>query len=193
MITTDDPDLARRMRQFRNHGITTDHRQRESMGSWAYEMVDLGYNYRLTDFQCALGLSQLKKLPAWVERRRAIARHYDEAFADLPAVQPLRVGPDVLHAYHIYPIQLDLDRLRVDRAAIFAALRAENIGVNVHYIPVHLHPFYRRRFGTAPGLCPVAESAYERLITLPLYPGMTEADVTDVRTAVTKVVNNYRR
>jgi perosamine synthetase len=121
MISTDDPDLARKMRLFRNHGITTDHRQREKTGSWQYEMVDLGYNYRLTDLQCALGLSQLKKLPAWLARRRALARRYDEAFADIPAVRPLRLNPDVEHAYHLYTIQLELERLRVDRAAVFAA------------------------------------------------------------------------
>lgn len=189
MITTDDAELARRLRLFRNHGITTDHRQRERAGSWSYEMVDLGYNYRLTDIQCALGLSQLKKAPAWLGRRRAIAQLYDQAFADLAAVQPLHTRPDALHAYHLYPIQLVLERLRTDRGTVFAALRAENIGVNVHYIPVHLHPFYRDKFGTGHGMCPVAEAAYERLITLPLFPGMTDADATDVIQAVKKVVH----
>ena len=160
MITTDDLDLARRMRVFRNHGITADHRQREQQGSWFYKMVDLGYNYRITDFQCALGMSQLRKLPDWVARRQAIARRYDEAFAEVPAIQPLVVRDEVSHAYHLYVIQLKLNQLAVDRAEVFAALRAENIGVNVHYIPVHLHPFYRQRFGTGPGDCPVAEAPW---------------------------------
>jgi perosamine synthetase len=190
MITTDDPELARRMRVFRNHGITTDHRQREAKGSWFYEMVDLGYNYRLTDLQCALGMSQLRKLPGWVARRQEIARRYDTAFAEMPVVQPLGVRDDVSHAYHLYVIRLDLTQLRVTRAEVFAALRAEGIGVNVHYIPVHLHPFYRERFGTRPGLCPVAEEAYERLLSLPVFPKMNNADVEDVILAVRKVLSN---
>lgn len=192
LITTDDPELARRMRLFRNHGITTDHRQREQQGSWAYEMVDLGYNYRLTDIQCALGLSQLGKLPGWVARRQAIAAHYDAAFAEMTAVHPLAVRPGVSHAYHLYMVRLDLGRLTVDRATIFQALRVEGIGVNVHYIPVHLHPFYRQRFSTGPGLCPVAEAAYEELITLPIFPAMSEQDVDDVVTAVGKVTSYYQ-
>ena len=193
MITTDDPRLAWRMRVFRNHGITTDHRQREEQGSWFYEMVELGYNYRLTDIQCALGMSQLRKVPAWITRRREIACRYDAAFSEIPAVKPLEVRDDVCHAYHLYVIQLDLTRLRVDRARIFAALRAEGIGVNVHYIPVHLHPFYQRHFGTGIGMCPVAETAYERIITLPIFPRMSERDVDDVITAVEKVIGAYQR
>jgi perosamine synthetase len=193
MITTDAPELARRMRIFRNHGITTDHRQREKEGSWFYEMVELGYNYRLTDVQCVLGLSQLRKLPGWVKRRQAIAQRYDEAFADLPVVQPLTVREEVSHAYHLYMVQLDLERLSVDRAQVFTALVAEGIGVNVHYIPVHLHPFYRENFGTGPRLCPVAEAAYERLITLPMFPRMSDEDVEDVIMAVRKVTEAYVR
>jgi len=193
MVVTGDAALADRMRSFRNHGITTDARQREREGAWFYEMVELGYNYRLSDVQCALGLSQLRKLPGWVARRRDIARRYDAAFREVPAVAPLEVRANALHAYHLYVVRLDLDRLRADRAEVFAALRAEGIGVNVHYIPVHLHPFYRRRFGTGPGLCPVAEAAYERLLSLPLFPAMTDADVADVIEAVAKVAEAYAR
>jgi perosamine synthetase len=193
MITTHDSSLAQRMRTFRNHGITTDHRQRQEQGSWFYEMVDLGYNYRLTDFQCALGISQLRKLPAWVVRRQAIARQYDAAFTEMPAVQPLAVRGDVSHAYHLYVVRFDLDSLNAARTDIFAALRAEGIGVNVHYIPVHLHPFYRQHFGTAPGLCPVAEAAYEVIVSLPMFPQMSDADVADVVTAVQKIVTHFRR
>ena len=191
VVTTDHPGLAERMGIFRNHGITSDHRKREAEGSWFYEMVDLGYNYRLTDLQCALGVSQLRKLAAWVGRRQAIARRYDTAFADLAAVRPLSVRPDVSHAYHLYVIALDLSRLRVKRETIFAALRAEGIGVNVHYVPVHLHPFYQKRFGTGPGRCPVAEAAYARIISLPIFPAMTDRDVEDVIAAVRKVMRAY--
>lgn len=187
MITTDDDESAARMRVFRNHGITTDHRQRAQTGGFFYEMVDLGYNYRITDFQCALGISQLKKLSGWVAKRQQIAAWYGAAFADIDYVHPLTVRPDVEHGYHLYMVQFDLDRLGMTRAEIFAALRAENIGVNVHYIPVHYHPYYRQRFGTGPGLCPVAEAAYERLVTLPMFPAMTEGDVADVAHAIRKL------
>jgi perosamine synthetase len=193
MVTTDDPDLAHRMRVFRNHGVTTDHRQREQQGSWSYEMLDLGYNYRLTDFQCALGISQLQKLPEWVARRQEIAPRYSAAFAVMPAVHPLSVREDASHAYHLYVIQLDLEELRATRRQIFAALRAEGIGVNVHYIPAHLHPFYRERFGTGPGICPVAEAAYERVITLPIFPTMSDKDIADVIAGVRKVLEVYKR
>ena len=191
-VTTDDPELARRLRVFRNHGITTEARERQEAGAWFYEMEALGYNYRLTDIQCALGISQLSKLAEFVRRRRGIARRYDEALAGIPEVRPLTVRKGVSHAYHIYVIQLDLGRLRVDRGQVFAALRAEGIGVNVHYIPVHLHPFYRRRFGTGYGDCPIAEYAYERIITLPVSPAMSAEDADSTIAAVRKVVNYYR-
>jgi len=193
VITTDDPALARRMRVFRNHGITSDHRQREQQGSWFYEMVDLGYNYRLTDFQCALGMNQLRKLPSWVVRRQVIAGRYDAAFAEIPAVELLGVLAEVSHAYHLYVVRLKPDQLEGDRATIFRALRAEGIGVNVHYLPVHLHPFYRERFGTGQGLCPVAEAAYEEIISLPIFPRMSDADVEDAIAAMRKVVEAYLR
>jgi perosamine synthetase len=174
------------MRAFRNHGITTDHRQREAQGSWYYEMVDLGYNYRLTDFQCALGLSQLQKLPGWVARRRQLAAWYSVAFNALPAVAPLGVRPEVSHAYHLYVVRLNLERLAADRGTIFRALRAENIGVNVHYVPVPWHPFYQR-LGYGKGHWPVAERSYERILSLPLFPGMSDQDARDVISAVGKV------
>ncbi|MFC2095148.1 UDP-4-amino-4,6-dideoxy-N-acetyl-beta-L-altrosamine transaminase [Candidatus Bipolaricaulota bacterium] len=193
MITTDDPKLARRMRVFRNHGITTDHQKREQQGSWFYEMVDLGYNYRLTDLQCALGLSQLRKLSEWVKHRQEIAQRYNTAFAEISAVRPLDAREDVSHAYHLYVIRLDLEQVRCTRTEVFAALRAEGIGVNVHYIPVHLHPFYRERFGTAPGMCPTAEAAYEELLSLPIFPRMVDQDAEDVITAVRKVIGVFQR
>ncbi len=176
MITTDDQRLADRMRLFRNHGISTDHRQRDAQGSWFYEMMELGYNYRITDFQCALGMSQLNKLPKWIERRREIACRYDEAFKNIPHVKPLSVRIETFHAYHLYIIRLDLDGTNLDRSVVFRKLREAEIGANVHYIPVHLHPFYRNRFDTHPGLCPVAERAYERIISLPMYPALALED-----------------
>lgn len=193
VITTNNSELAQRMRIFRNHGITTDHRQRAEQGSWFYEMVDLGYNYRLTDFQCALGFSQLQKLPGWVKRRQEIAQRYDAALAEIPAVIPLQTQPGVSHVYHLYVIKLNLGELQVGRDKIFAALRAEGIGVNVHYIPVHFHPYYRRQLGTKAKLCPVAETAYEQILTLPLFPGMNHQDTEDVITALAKVIKAYQK
>lgn len=177
MITTDNGDLAGRMRIFRNHGITSDHREREQKGSWYYEMVDLGYNYRITDLQCALGISQLKKLEKWVERRRRIAGTYDAHFSRMSWLQPLRVTHHARHSYHLYAVLVNTDLTGVDRSAIFGQLRSKGIGVNVHYIPVHLHPFYRERFGTGPGLCPNAERAYQRILSLPMFHAMTDDQV----------------
>ena len=191
MITTNNAHLARRMRVFRNHGITTDHRQREQRGSWFYEMAELGYNYRSSDIQCALGLSQLQKLSIWVCRRQEIAGLYQKAFAQMPAIVPLRVRTDVSHAYHLYVVRLDLERLSVDRGTFFAALRAEGIGVNVHYVPVHLHPFYRERFGTGPGMCPQAEDAYTHIVSLPVFPMMSDSDVEDVIGAIRKIARAF--
>lgn len=176
MITLDDPELARRMKQFRNHGIPTDARQREGQGTWYYEMQTLGFNYRISDLQCALGLSQLRKLAPWVARRQEIARRYDDAFAANPGIRPLRVADDVAHAYHLYVVRIPGS----DRGDVFRQLRASGVGVNVHYVPVHLHPFYRERFGTAPGLCPRAEAAYEEILSIPMFPRMTDGQVDEV-------------
>lgn len=192
MVTTDDRELARRLRLFRNHGITVDHRQREKQATWLYEVEDLGYNYRLTDMQCALGLSQLRKLPGWLTRRRQIARCYDEAFAASEVFRPLGVSGDVSHAYHLYVVRLGALVPGVDRATIFRALRAEGIGVNVHYIPVHYHPFYRKRFATRHGLCPAAEAEYERILSLPIFATMADTDVADVIAACHKVSDAYQ-
>ena len=188
MIATDDGDLAHRMRIFRNHGITTDHRQRESRDSWHYEMVELGYNYRLTDFQCALGMSQLKKLSSWINRRQCIASAYSEAFRKMQSVQPLQIKKDVSHAYHLYVVRLNPQIKHLDRAVVFRKLREMGIGVNVHYIPVHLHPFYRKHFQTTPGMCPVAEDAYEKILSLPMYPKMGDMDVSVVIDAIKKIL-----
>lgn len=193
MVTTDRADFADALRRFRNHGISSGARQRQSEGQWHYEMVLLGFNYRLTDIACSLGLSQLKKLGANLLRRREIADRYAAAFRELNAVTTPVVRSDVSPAWHLYPIRLNLERLSADRAQVFRALRAENIGVNVHYIPVHRHPYYRDRFGYRGGEYPVAEDAYERLISLPMFHGMDEQDVEDVVCAVRKVIDHFAR
>jgi perosamine synthetase len=191
MVTTDRADLAESLRRFRNHGISSDARQRHASGQWHYEMVQLGFNYRLTDIACALGLSQLKRLEANLARRREIAARYADAFRNLPGMLAPSVRPNVNPAWHLYPIRVNPARLNADRAHIFRALRAENIGVNVHYIPVHRHPYYRDRFGYRSGEYPVAEAAYEQLISLPMFHGMIDQEVEDVIAAVSKVLEAY--
>ena len=193
MVATNNPQFAETLRRFRNHGISSDARQRQSAGQWHYEMVLLGFNYRLPDFACALGLQQLAKLDSNLARRREIAAHYTAAFREIPGIVSPTIRADVHPAWHLYPIRLDLAKLTADRAQVFHALRAENIGVNVHYIPVHLHPYYRDRFGFRPGAFPVAEDAYERLISLPMFHAMTDGDVKDVIDALRKVCGAYAR
>lgn len=191
MVTTNDARLADRLRRFRNHGISSEARDRQREGQWYYEMVLLGFNYRLSDIACALGLSQMKKLDANLARRRKIAEQYSVALRHLPGIVLPTIRHDVSHAWHLYPIRLDLAQVSAGRDEIFRALRAENIGVNVHYVPVHLHPYYGERFGYRGGEFPIAESAYQALITLPLFHGMTNCDVDDVVRATEKVIRHY--
>jgi perosamine synthetase len=193
MVATNDTAFAEILRRFRNHGISSDARQRQKENQWHYEMVLLGYNYRLTDIVCALGLSQLKKLEANLARRHEIAKKYDAAFRGIPVVDRPAIRADANPAWHLYPIRLDLRKLSCDRGQIFRALRSENIGVNVHYIPVHRHPYYRDRFGCKPGDFPIAEDAYERLISLPMFHGMSDQDVADVIRGVAKVVSHFTK
>lgn len=193
MVTSDSPVFAETLRRFRNHGINSDARERQVAGRWQYEMVMLGFNYRLADIACALGLQQLKKLESNLVRRKQIAARYAAEFRDMPGVLLPQVRDEVNPAWHLYPIRLELARLSASRSEVFEALRAENIGVNVHYVPVHLHPYYRQRFGYKGGEYPVAEAAYERLISLPMFHGMTEDDVEDVVRAVGKILAHFER
>ncbi len=180
-ITTNDPALAKSLRLFRAHGIATDHRVREERGTFDYEMVELGYNYRISDFQCALGSSQLQRLSAFVERRQAIAQRYREAFSSLPSLELLRDRAEARNAYHLFVVKVPAG---IERAEVHRKLRAAGIGSNVHYRPVHLHRFYRERFHTEPGMCPVAEHAWTRILSLPMFPALTDADVDTVVDAV---------
>ena len=195
MITTNNKEYYERLILFRTHGIT---KERDKLlnyeGPWYYEMQELGYNYRLTDFQCALGLSQLKKIDRIIQRRREVVQKYDYEFKDMPEIKipennPFNSNP----AWHVYMIQLNLERIKVGRREIFEALRAENIEVNVHYIPVHLQPYYQKRFGYRLGDFPKAENYYSRAITLPVFPKMSDKDIDDVIVAVKKVINYYKK
>ncbi len=170
LATTNDPELAARMEMHRSHGITRDPARMagESEGGWYYQMIDLGYNYRMTEMQAALGLSQMDRLDAFVTRRNNLAERYDRLLADLPLTLPAQ-HPDSYSSYHLYPIQV------ADRAHVFEDLRAAGIGVNVHYIPVHTQPFWASR-GFAQGDFPNAEGYYAQAISIPLYAGLSDAD-----------------
>lgn len=194
MVLTNNKNYFEKLLLFRTHGITADpEKLQKNEGRWYYEMHYLGYNYRITDFQCALGISQFKKLEKFIEIRRNIVIRYNEAFKDLKEVITPFEKRDVKSAYHLYMIQLNLDRLKVDRRKVFDALRAENIGAHVHYIPIHLHPFYQEKFGYKKGDFPIAENYYKRALTLPLFPKMKDSDVIDVINAVKKVIFYYRK
>jgi perosamine synthetase len=190
MVLTDNKDFYEKLRVFRHHGIV---KNMPDKGLWYYEIDSPGYNYRLTDFQCALGISQLKKLDRFIERRREIVKKYNEAFTGIAALILPVEKPYVKAVYHVYIIQLREEKLKTGRKEIFEAFRAENIGVNVHYIPVHLHPYYKRVFGHNEGDFPRAEKYYNRAITLPVFPGMSDKDIKDVIEGVNKVINYYVR
>lgn len=193
-VTTDDEQLYHRLMRLRTHGIT---RRREEMvhptdAGWYNEQVELGYNYRLTDFQAALLLSQLKKLPAFAARRKEIVARYNAAFAEMPEIFVQREIPESDTTRHLYILRLQPDRLTCDRRRFFDALRAENIGSQVHYLPVYWHSYYEKR-GYGKGLCPNAEAYYNEVMSLPLYYSMTDGDVEDVIRGVKKIVDHYRR
>ncbi len=185
MVTTADPALDRRLRRLRNHGIDTDFRQRESAGTWEYDAVELGFNFRLSDINAALGASQVRKVPAGVERRRELADRYRELLADLPLTM-LHEPEHVFASWHLFPIMLTDDA--PDRAHVFTALRAAGIGVNVHYRPLHLHTTFRSP-DTQPGTFPVAEDAYARLLSLPMWHGLQDNEQERVWSTLDDALN----
>jgi dTDP-4-amino-4,6-dideoxygalactose transaminase len=194
MITTANDAMAERMRLLTLHGMSRDAWKRYARtGSWYYEVLVAGYKDNMTDIQAALGIHQLRRLDDFIATRQRYARLYDEAFAELPELERPLVRADRDHIYHLYVIRLKADRLTIDRAQFIEELRAYCIGTSVHFIPVHLHPFYREAFGYRPGDLPRAEEIYDRVVSLPLYPRMTEADVRDVIGAVHHIATTHRR
>src|SRR5581483_2092561 len=191
MVATENPRYADALRRFRNHGISSDARQRESQGKWSYDMVVLGFNYRLPDIACALGLAQIGRLESNLARRREIAAHYTSAFRHCTGLTLPVVRDDASPAWHLYPIRVQTEHLRAGRDDILRALRAENIGANVHYPPVHLHSYYRTKFGYRGGEFPIAELASGQVISLPMFHSMTDRDVDDVVEAVQKVIHCF--
>ncbi len=193
-ITTNDEELFRKLRLLRTHGITRNASEmaHPTDDPWYQEQVCLGYNYRMTDFQAALIISQLNKLPAFSKRRKEIVKKYDEAFNKMPQIKVQREIPESDTTRHLYILRLDLDKLSCTRREFFDALNAENTVPQVHYLPVYWHSYYEK-LGYKKGLCPNAESYYEESMSIPLYYSLTDEDVEDVIAAVKKVVAYYKK
>ncbi len=178
MITTNNCDIYNRLLMLRNHGIDKDCKERFGpQAGWAYDMKTLGKNYRITDFQCALGISQLRKLDDFVDKRQKVVERYNEAFRNVEGLSIPFVNEDVKHSWHLYTVLLDK---RINRDEFFRKMRESNIGVNVHYIPIYRHSYYKGRFGLSEIEFPVTENVFSRIITLPLFPSMKNADVEHV-------------
>ncbi len=194
MITTDNPEWAERMRIMSLHGISKDAWKRYTAeGSWYYEILSPGYKYNLTDVAAAIGIQQLKKCDRFWEQRQHYATLYNEGFQDIPELTLPPLAASGQHAWHLYVIQLDLERLRITRNEFIELLKQQQIGTSVHFIPLHLHPYYRQNFGYHPEDFPHASAVFQRIISLPIYPRMTDADVQHVIEAVKKIVKQYRR
>ena len=188
MVLTNNKEFYERMKTFRQHGIV----KKPEIGKWYYEIENLGYNYRLTDFQSALGISQLKKADKFIKRRRQIVEKYNRAFEGIEEIIIPAEEKYAKSAWHIYVVQFVLERLKAGRKEIFETLQKEGIGTQVHYLPVHLHPFYQKNFGYKLGDYPIAERYYERAITLPLYPKMSDKDINEVVKKVRKTISFFK-
>ncbi len=194
MATTQNPEWAERMRIMGLHGISKDAWKRYTAeGSWYYEILSPGYKYNLTDLAAAIGIQQLKKCDQFWQARRRIAALYTEGFQDMPEITTPALAREGQHAWHLYILQLNLERLRISRNEFVELLKQYQIGTSVHFIPLHLHPYYRETFGYRPQDLPQASAAFERIVSLPLYPKMTEAQVQHVISAVREIVRQNRR
>ena len=193
-VLTNSEDLYEKLLLYRAHGITRESKllERESDGPWYYEQIDLGYNYRITDIQCALILSQIDKLEQFAARRKEIVRKYNEAFSKIPELFVQQEIPESDTTRHLYILRIRPELLTIDRKGFFEAMGAENICCNVHYIPVYRHPHYEK-LGYKEGLCPNAEKLYHEMMSLPLYYSLTDQDVDDVIMAVRKIVDYYKK
>ncbi len=194
MLTSDDAELAERVRLLSLHGLSKTAWDRYSdKGSAVYQVLAPGFNYAMTDIQAAIGIHQLDRLEGFQARRMHLVSRYDELLADLPEVIRPAVRDGVVHAWHLYPIRLELERLRLNREEFIEELRNRGIGTSVHFIPIHFHPYFRDALGLGPGDYPVAEAVYAGLISLPLYPRMEDADVDRVAAAIHEIVDSGRR
>lgn len=187
MALTNNTELAERMARLRTHGITKDPAQMQNTptGPWYYEQLELGYNYRMTDLQAALGLSQLNRLDEFVTRRNEIARRYDELLSDLPVKRPQLIS-EVYSSWHLYPARLQLGQIEISHRQVFESLREAGIGVNLHYMPVHLQPYYRA-LGFTEGMFPEAEKYSQDAISFPMFPGLSEDSQFLITTMLSEV------
>jgi len=194
MVTTDDDALAARISLMRLHGMSRDAWKRYSAeGSWRYEVLEAGYKYNLTDIQAALGLVQLGKCEAMWKRRAALAERYNQGLSSLEAFRTPQVAPQIQHAWHLYFILVEPKALCIHRDQVIEELRQRGIGTAVHFIPLHLHPYYQRQWGYRPGQFPVAEGYFDRCISLPIYPSMADQDVSRVVEALRDIARKFRR
>ncbi len=188
-ILTNSDSYNEKIQSLRTHGVTNDVNQMEKCdGPWYFEMHELGFNYRITDIQCALGISQLKKLGRFVDKRQQIACYYDGVLGSDERFIAPRQSDDVSHAYHLYPLQIRFDRVAVTKENLFRKLSERNIFCQVHYVPIHLQPYYRKRFGFQKGEFPIAEKFYEREVSLPVYPQLEQNAMEYVSEAIIDIV-----
>jgi dTDP-4-amino-4,6-dideoxygalactose transaminase len=194
MITTDSEKIADKMRIMSLHGISKDAYKRYSTeGSWFYEILCPGFKYNMTDIQASIGIHQLEKLDLMQARREEIARKYSEKFRDISEIRIPAIHKNITHAWHLYPLLINTELLTVDRAQFIEALRAENIGASVHFIPIHLHPYYRNYYSDRIMDLQNSEYIYSREISLPLFPAMSDQDIEDVISSIIKIVDFYRK
>ena len=199
MVLTNNKKFYEALKILRHHGIikkplsSANATTGKEKGSWYYEIESPGYNYRITDFQCALGISQLKKLDKFIKKRREIVERYNKAFKNIKEIVIPKETEHTKSAWHIYVIQFCLDKLKVSRKKIFEELRKQGIGVQVHYIPLHFQPFYKKKFGYKKGDFPIAEKYYKRAITLPLFPKMMNEEIEKVIEIVKRIINHYKK
>lgn len=192
-VLTNNELIDKRVKLLRTHGMTKDENELEKNdGPWYYEMHEVGFNYRITDFQCALGINQLKRLKKFIASRRKVAEYYDSFFKNDDRVITPFVSKNVKHAYHLYPLQIKFDKLKIDKKEFYFRLKENGVVFQVHYIPVHLQPFYRKKFGFKAGDFPVAEKFYESEISIPIYPTLTKKDLKFITNAIKKTLDSYK-
>lgn len=189
-VLTNNSELNEKVKILRTHGMTKDENYLErNDGPWYYEMHLLGFNYRITDFQCALGISQLKKLDYFLEERRKIAFYYDQLFSDDERFMIPKVKENVKHAYHLYPLQVKFNEINTTKTELFLKLKTNNIFCQVHYIPVHLQPYYKKNYGFKTGDYPVSEMFYQNEISLPIYPSLEKEDVEYIVNTIKDIIS----
>lgn len=188
-ILTNDPELDKKIKKLRSHGITKDPEElTHTEGFWYYEMNELGFNYRITDFQCALGISQLGRIDEFIRKRRGIAEFYDETFIDDKRIITPNVSEKCKHSYHLYPLSIDFEKYNIDKSEYFTRLQKNNINCQVHYIPVHLQPYYKKKFGFKINDFPAAEKFYKSEISIPIYPSLEKEDLIYIADKITSLL-----